>query len=259
MDWVLRFIWWIPIPIKESAPLSEWLGFLGAYFGVIGAIAVVWWQSNKEKEKENLKALSFFHSLLSFIDERFEYFSTHFSSIIFESNKNLDLMNDNDFKVIFPLEESIATNLFINITENANFVKLFDLYQTIIYFQDKIKKYILETEKDFNEIQLQKIDNFCSKHDNYKNYINVKDEKNKFKTAHINFIMKINTFQEYIEEIIHLTKELYIKVSLIAIEKDFEEDVDFLSYSAKLSFLSLYLSKLPELLKEIKEMKEMLK
>lgn len=51
LDWVLRFIWWIPIPIKESAPLSEWLGFLGAYFGVIGAIAVVWWQHIENKKQ----------------------------------------------------------------------------------------------------------------------------------------------------------------------------------------------------------------
>lgn len=51
LDWVLRFIWWIPIPIKESAPLSEWLGFLGSYFGVIGAIAVVWWQHIENKKQ----------------------------------------------------------------------------------------------------------------------------------------------------------------------------------------------------------------
>lgn len=52
LDWVLRFIWWIPIPIKESASLDEWLGFLGAYFGVIGAIGGIWWQLNEEKKSE---------------------------------------------------------------------------------------------------------------------------------------------------------------------------------------------------------------
>lgn len=51
LDWILRFIWWIDISIKESASVGEWLGFLGAYFGVIGAIAVVWWQHIENKKQ----------------------------------------------------------------------------------------------------------------------------------------------------------------------------------------------------------------
>ena len=57
LDWILRFIWWIDIPIKESAAIGEWLGFLGAYFGIIAAICGIWWQLNEEKRKQQLGSL----------------------------------------------------------------------------------------------------------------------------------------------------------------------------------------------------------
>ena len=44
--------------------INDWIGFLGAYLGVVRTIGAIWWQSNKEKEKETLKALSFFLHIL---------------------------------------------------------------------------------------------------------------------------------------------------------------------------------------------------
>ena len=63
LDWILRFIWWIPISIKESTSLRDWLGFLGAYFGVIGAISVVWWQhieNKKQLEEQDSKQKKYY-------------------------------------------------------------------------------------------------------------------------------------------------------------------------------------------------------
>lgn len=34
--------------------INDWIGFLGAYFGVIGAIGGIWWQLNEEKRKQQL-------------------------------------------------------------------------------------------------------------------------------------------------------------------------------------------------------------
>lgn len=293
LDWILRFIWWIPIPIKESASLDEWLGFLGAYFGVIGAIAVVWWQHienkkqfekqlaenkqlaemqiesqkemfekqlNEEKEKETLKALNFFYTVFNSIDtSRLLVFFSHIYPIIFEFNENIYLKNDNDFRIILPLEESIASNLFINITENANFTKLFTLFQKIISFQDRIKKYILETKKDFNEIQLKKIDTFYSGHTQPTNYINIEEEKTKFKNSHSNFIINNSPFQEYVKNIAALIEDLYTKISFIKTQEDFINDNDFLLYSSKLSYLSIYIPEFTKILEEINDVKEILK
>lgn len=81
LDLVLRFIWWIPIPIKESAPLSEWLGFLGAYFGVIGAIAVVWWQLFENKKQKSLGIKKYILHILesNSLDSSTFYFGYAFS------------------------------------------------------------------------------------------------------------------------------------------------------------------------------------
>lgn len=129
LDWVLRFIWWIPIPIKESAPLSEWLGFLAAYFGVIGAIGGIWWQLDKEKkEKEKEVFESQKNALMSFLyltqntAKKYYDFSGAFITLLkkdsnfknisyktFEYNKTL--YNDLVFKVPPKFQETILKTM----------------------------------------------------------------------------------------------------------------------------------------------------
>lgn len=129
LDWILRFIWWIPIPIKESAPLSEWLGFLAAYFGVIGAIGGIWWQiykEKKEKEKEVFESQK--NALMSFLyltqntAKKYHDFSEAFITLLkkdsnfkdisyktFEYNKTL--YNDLIFKVPPKFQETILKTM----------------------------------------------------------------------------------------------------------------------------------------------------
>lgn len=40
--------------------INDWIGFLGAYFGVIGAIGGIWWQLNEEKRGQQLTSLKIF-------------------------------------------------------------------------------------------------------------------------------------------------------------------------------------------------------
>lgn len=138
LDWVLRFIWWIPIPINESASLSEWLGFLGAYFGVIGAIGGIWWQLDKEKrekEKEIFEsqkgALIKFLHLTQNTAERYYDYSNAFIIL---------LKNNSDF-------ECISHKIF-------EYNKV--LYENLLFeVPPKFQTIILKTMNKFNDFYLK--------------------------------------------------------------------------------------------------------
>lgn len=50
--------------------INDWIGFLGAYFGVIGAIGGIWWQLNEEKRGQQLTSLKIFKFYFEKIFER---------------------------------------------------------------------------------------------------------------------------------------------------------------------------------------------
>lgn len=138
LDWVLRFIWWIPIPINESASLSEWLGFLGAYFGVIGAIGGIWWQLDKEKrekEKEIFEsqkgALIKFLHLTQNTAERYYDYSNAFI-ILLKNNSDFEYISHK----IFEYNKVLYENLLFEVPPK---------FQTII----------LKTMNKFNDFYLK--------------------------------------------------------------------------------------------------------
>lgn len=183
LDWVLRFIWWIPIPIKESAPLSEWLGFLGAYFGVIGAIAVVWWQLNEEKVRETINknetelesAITF---LITFRETCENYI--YFISNVGEFNSSNDYSNN-----IFKINDSLfnASIKETNIMVRSQCIELF-------YFFDKYSiqnTYIYNNYSDYFKML---IDCFNTLYDSTNNLLT---EYEKIKIQNINYINIINS------------------------------------------------------------------
>lgn len=243
--------------LKDTFSLDGWFSFLGGYFGVIGAIGGICWQLNEVKKRETLKALTFFYTLFVSVDKRLKFTCRNFYSIIFESNKKLDLTN-NDLKIIFSLEQTIASNLFINITEDSNFEKLFTLYQKIISFQEKMEKYMLETETSFNEVQLKKIAECKPFLININ--IDIEQEKDKFYTSYVNIITNSFPFKKYLEDNKNLLDDLYSRISyLLSFNTVLKKDSDFLLYFTKLSNLLLFLETLPKMLDEINDAKKILK
>lgn len=138
LDWVLRFIWWIPIPINESASLSEWLGFLGAYFGVIGAIGGIWWQLDKEKrekEKEIFESqkgalIKFLHLTQNTAERYYDYSNTFI--ILLKNNSDFEYISHK----IFEYNKVLYENLLFEVPPK---------FQTII----------LKTMNKFNDFYLK--------------------------------------------------------------------------------------------------------
>lgn len=69
---------------KNIGSRSNWFGFLGGYFGVIGAIGGIWWQLNEGKKREQLGQLKISHHFFSIAKDR-----THSGIKAFISFKNI--------------------------------------------------------------------------------------------------------------------------------------------------------------------------
>lgn len=83
---------------KNIGSTSDWFGFLGGYFGVIGAVGGIWWQLNEEKRKLQLGSL-----------KKFEYYFTIISSKLKETG--LENENNRFYKEMFARNLLVASDL----------------------------------------------------------------------------------------------------------------------------------------------------
>lgn len=146
LDWVLRFIWWIPIPINESASLSEWLGFLGAYFGVIGAIGGIWWQLNEEKRKQQLGSLRIIEYYLTILSSRlgettknFENKKVKFYKYMFFNGLFIDnnlLEHNKDYSIISKKDIKILNDNIKNISSLNSYINIFKIINALEHIEE---------------------------------------------------------------------------------------------------------------------------
>lgn len=132
--------------------INDWIGFLGAYFGVIGAIGGIWWQLNegkKEKEKEKseneMKALQALGIHFREISETFRNVSSHYPYMNRFSANILDYNQD------------LINNLLLSIPiDFQNFaIQILSLFHSFSIYNFNIsgqKKFYEKYEIIFNEI-----------------------------------------------------------------------------------------------------------
>lgn len=146
LDWILRFIWWVDIPLKESATIGEWLGFLGAYFGIIAAICGIWWQLNEEKRKQQLGSLRIIEYYLIILSSKLEETTTSFegknvkfhkymfSNGLFIDNKLLAY--DKDYSIISKKDIKILSDNIKNISSLNNYINIFKIINALEHIEE---------------------------------------------------------------------------------------------------------------------------
>lgn len=87
---------------KSIGNTSDWLSFLGGYFGVIGAIGGIWWQLDKEKKEKEIfesqkNALMSFLYLTQNTASRYHDFSEAFLNLLIK-NSNFDHISCKTFE-----------------------------------------------------------------------------------------------------------------------------------------------------------------
>lgn len=120
----------------EKFTLDGWFGFIGGYFGIIGAVGAVWWQLNEEKKREKEEIIfsrnEALYSFLTFTCEK----SSKFYTLCEVYLRNIINGNTTIFpKEIFLYEKEILLNIF----ETSDV---------------RIKKYIVLISHSFSEFML---------------------------------------------------------------------------------------------------------
>lgn len=136
---------------KSIGNTSDWLGFLGGYFGIIGAIWGIWWQLDKEKrEKEKEIFESQKNALMSFLHltqntaQRYHDYSEAFITL---------LKNKNDFDYIsyktFEYNKVLYDNLLFKVPSKFQVIIL----KTMNKFNDfSLKDYLKKSKTNDKEI-----------------------------------------------------------------------------------------------------------
>lgn len=85
------------IDTRLVSSIKDWIGFLGAYLGIIGTIGAIWWQLNEEKSKRQQNIFSYIKytsgEYLDFIRNNLSYFF----SLLYLTNEQTILKVPNNF------------------------------------------------------------------------------------------------------------------------------------------------------------------
>lgn len=152
--------------------INDWIGFLGAYLGVIGAIAVVWWQHienkkqfEKQLNEEKNRRQQNISSYIKYTSEEYlnyiKNFSSNFLSLFYSTldKENFSELSNNLLK--FSLEISLENyNDILSSEKGSSFLALKKeadllykmLEKEILNFQDCINFSIFLSEIDVDNV-----------------------------------------------------------------------------------------------------------
>lgn len=148
--------------------INDWIGFLGAYFGVIGTIGAIWWQLNHEKKEKEEEKIEKEEKALLILGIHFREISENYK-IVCEQYPNMQ----NFSLAIFDYNQDLINNLLFSIpNEFQNFtIQILTLFHTFscnnhnLSNQDKFyKKYHIIFNEIFTSISniLENLDTFNS-------------------------------------------------------------------------------------------------
>ena len=245
-NWKIIFLLLFPIIFigileyfLEEVTAGGWLGFLGGYFGALGAFGAVWWQLESEKRQKNLQYKIFLEYLLKIINNNLDI---NISSILLNLYSYNSFVDEKDDLFYFTkLDDTLIQNylpLFIekkhtSILELRDFLYRFSYYQEKYYYELKEKLIMYKTldkkcpssdeAKDRDNVNLiisdfLNLSYYINKENDYEVYSNIgkKFVKNKSKE---------DKFWFFYEETLNLLKkrsinskednEIYIKFSIL--------------------------------------------
>lgn len=273
-NWKIIFLLFFPIifivilkvcvrclPGEMIGTIDGWLGFLGGYFGVLGAVGAVWWQlendrkkenKRKEEEKEKLEILYqkilelgleqkkleeienlLYNAFMISLDELFptekKIYPDFFFSLINKLPYNIFLEKDNLFKILINIENIVANIKKLGEDKNKIRNTLLSLKEDLTN-ENKIEEETFNLYfKDYNE-QFNYFDIFIIFE---KYFILVSDKENKKEEFldKISIAKKILRYLQYYGNNRNLDyKASLIFVYLETIEKTFKSLEDLRSY-----------------------------
>lgn len=228
------------LPGEMIGSIDGWLGFLGGYIGVLGAVGTVWWQLESEKRQKNLQYKIFLKYLLKSINNNLDI---NISSVLLKLYSYNSFVDEKEDLFYFTkLDNMLIQNylsLFIeknhtSILELKDFLDKFSYYQEKYYYEVKEKLIIYDTlskkcpspeeaEKDKSNKNLiiadfLNLSCFINKEVDYQVFSNVDNKFIKNKS-------KEDKFWFFYEETLNLLKkrsikskedkEIYIKFSIL--------------------------------------------
>jgi hypothetical protein len=195
------------LPGEMIGSIDGWLGFLGGYFGVLGAVGAIWYQKNldlkNDIEKIELYSSYITQELFKILEKNsislIDNFLNKFGSEDNTNKKNNHLKNKEIYKIKKDFEiinkDIVNSNLSI-ILSNKKFIFLLILINKL----DDLQYYItlLEENKSMNNIHKQLIDIIDTKlyenKEKYTLYIKLKEEL--WFIERLLFKLEINIFKK---------------------------------------------------------------
>lgn len=196
------------LPGEMIGSIDGWLGFLGGYFGVLGALGAIWWQKEIENKiainNMNIYTNYIVETLANKLEKNYMQLLTTFSTLdghddLYEIQE-IDIIKK-DFNIINT--DTVNSNLSI-ILSNEKFIILLELKEKL----DNLNYYIIKLENHITKGNL-----YTSLLDNIDKVLE-KDKNNK------------ECFRKLIEELTSLRSILlYLNTNLLNTPIEIEESI----------------------------------
>lgn len=248
------------IDTRLVSSINDWIGFLGAYFGVIGTIGSIWWQLKETNKKEKLGALNYsLIALNAFEDRAFNIFQLFYQTL--SSNISLDKTNNNNLSIIYDYELPILFDFYNTLSVYDFFSDFVTNINDIILIQERYIKYITIAQSDLNSKMFKLLEsrtniNFFPIFENKVKNLNKEFRGKKNPPDKIVFLI------EYLKKMGAFFLPLYnnighIKLSLL--EDENFDNPEFIEFATKVSNLYSFSSvQIPKMLENTKKLKELL-
>lgn len=192
------------VPGEMIGSIDGWLGFLGGYFGVLGAVGTVWWQLNEEKnkvlnikiEEQNIKK-----KMLSYIlDEAYSRIDMTKNEILTFLNPIIEIRGKINFyyildkdmlKIIFDTTFLVEEQVLIN--------NLYEIYYRISRLEIFLAQYLNSIGSKYNffknNINSLKKENFLILDEN-ENKIKISNKVIFKQEIYVEYCQIINNFNQ---------------------------------------------------------------
>lgn len=227
--------------------INDWIGFLGAYLGAIGAIGGIWWQLNEEKKEIKLKSSTLLISQLEIICEKIDnILRNEFHMCLANLNENIRIPTNN-FSLISDYSAEVFKANISNICYNSQINKDF-----FLFFENLI-------DVNFQLLKIEK-DIYNNSNNNLKNYLS--EESEKLTPYHLLLFNEKRATTELLDNFLRIFENSYFNI-INQYNPNIEENKikieEFIYFSEKAKLIKDSLEKMKYILNTSPKLIKMLK
>lgn len=144
------------LPGEMIGSIDGWLGFLGAYFGVLGAIGTVWWQLENDRKQEKLKEEKEekikIRLIKTLLDEMYSRIDMTYGTILLNLNPIATIVGNNNFYFLLDEEKLKIYFNAIFLLENEELVEeLVEIHYRVSRLEVFLKQYLVSVGNSYND------------------------------------------------------------------------------------------------------------